>query len=210
VRQRKGFLAGFCEIKEIARTSVRYGFQNKQVWLLISIMGISVFAFQSFNMLWSPFYEEKLGRSYVSLVWFGCAIFSLAGNFLAGWAGKGAWSEKTILFFSTIVILVFSLPMTLCENGWLSLMFFWLHEFGRGIFTPTHSAYLQDHIPSDRRATIGSFNSMIGRFGAAIGWLLSGFLGDYIAIPQNWQISILFFIFSIPLILKLQNGGKKV
>lgn len=54
--------------------------------------------------------------------------------------------------------------------------------------------YLHDHVPSQERATLLSFESMAQHFGGMIGLLASGMLAQYLSITWSWVILGLLMI----------------
>jgi MFS family permease len=91
--------------------------------------------------------------------------------------------------------------------GVFPVMFgFLAHEFGRGMFKPLAFAYLNRRIPSDKRATIMSFQSMIEKLGAFVGLLVSGYLAKKYSISLSWLVSGIVLALSVVVFLKLKNG----
>jgi MFS family permease len=86
------------------------------------------------------------------------------------------------------------------------LSLFLLHEMGRGMLGPLKQAYLNNRIPSEQRATILSFDSMIGRSGAFLGLLGSGYLANRFGIPLTWFVSGCVLAIGVFIFFKLKNG----
>jgi MFS family permease len=199
-----GIRGSLRQMKTICVDSVKYGYQNKFIWNLILMNTIFVLGTQAFNMQWSPLFEKKIGLWSMGWIY---VVFSLAiilGIVLANWRMRKGSAEKTVLFFSIFATGVAGLLATVFDNGYIILGFFLIHEAGRGGFNPVQKALVQENIPSDKRATIGSFNSMVVRLGAAVGWMGSGFLADHVSIQTCWFISSLFFFLALPFVWKVK------
>ncbi|PJA86752.1 MAG: MFS transporter, partial [Candidatus Moranbacteria bacterium CG_4_9_14_3_um_filter_42_9] len=73
---------------------------------------------------------------------------------------------------------------------------------------PIKQAYLNQRIPSEQRATILSFDSMMGRGGAVLGLLGSGYLAERSGIPLTWLVSGCILAVGVAVFYKLGNGEK--
>ena len=58
---------------------------------------------------------------------------------------------------------------------------------------------------SDKRATISSFHGMAVHLGSGIGWILSGWLMDYLTIQQCWMLSSIVILIATFLALGLRK-----
>lgn len=168
---------------------------------------ISWFAFQPLNMFWSPRFTQ-MGQVDTSIMGWAWVIFSLSmmlGSFLIK---KLTIKEYS---YSLIAIITYTiLGLSIFISGLLSyfipaISFFILYELGRGMEKPFKSIYLNKFLPSDKRATLLSFNGMLGRSGAALGLIIFGILGKNIGFSSTWIISgfillaiIPIFIFKVP------------
>ena len=201
-KQNKKIKEGFVEIIKV---SWQYGWKNKIVWQIILSMGLMAFAFQPLNLHWSLVIKDKLGSEAVSYGWLGVKFFEFVGLLLLSIMAGKQIAGKYFMQFSALLILLCVIPMSLFDNGWLILIFFWLHEVGRGIFNPTRKALIQENIPSDARATIGSFAEMIMRFYMAIGWFAAGFFSDYFSYKIMWLAILPILLLPYGKVPKLRN-----
>jgi len=200
-----GWRDSFFKMKNICVDSVKCGYKNKFIWNLIVMNAIFVLATQALNMQWSPLFEERIGRWSLGWVYMALSIFIIFGIVLANWRLRKNSSEKHILFLSIIIAGAGCLLATIFDNGYIVLIFFLVQEIGRGGFGPVQRALIQENIPSDKRATIGSFNSMVGKLGAAVGWLGMGILADFVSIQTCWFISSFFFLMALPFVWKMKK-----
>jgi predicted MFS family arabinose efflux permease len=90
------------------------------------------------------------------------------------------------------------------------LIWFMVHEVGRGVFRPLKKGYLNRRIETDKRATILSFDSMINQVGCGLGLVISGVLAEGWSMKTAWLVSAIMVIVAIPVFYYLKNGdGKK-
>jgi MFS family permease len=80
-----------------------------------------------------------------------------------------------------------------------------LHEFGRGIFSPLKQSYVNNRLPSEQRATLLSLESMLVKFGALIGLIISGLLAQNFSIRWTWLFSGLFLTIGVILFTWTKN-----
>ncbi|MBU1132232.1 MFS transporter [Patescibacteria group bacterium] len=200
-----GARAALRKMKEICVDSVKYGYSNKTVWNLILLNTIFILGTQAFNMQWSPLFAEKIGMWSISWIYMLFSLFSILGIIAASRDLRKGCAEKKMLYISICLSGVAALGASFFENGYVILSFFLFHEIGRGAMSPVQTALIQENIPSSMRATIGSFNSMVGKLGAAVGWMGAGILADFLPIQMCWIISSGFFFLALIFVRKLKT-----
>jgi MFS family permease len=206
-RKAFGWRKGLSQMRQIFRDSVSYGYRHKIVWSLVVVGALGSLSTQALNMFWSVYFSEALGVEIVSSAW---ALLMFLGA-VGLWLANSRWMKKTSHrnamssgYFATAL---FVFVTTIVPNGWVALVVFGFHEIGRNIFDLRRRVYLQENVPSDKRATIVSFSSMFLHFGAAIGWVAVGLLADEIGIICCWQISAALLFVAMLFALKLSDKG---
>ena len=91
----------------------------------------------------------------------------------------------------------------------LSLAWFYAHEIVRGVYQPYTNAVLQENIPSDKRATVESFVSMMRTGAAALGLVLGGLVAENLGIEMAWILSGIVIMVFLPLVMSLNGSNKK-
>lgn len=193
-------------MRQVINDSFAYGFKNKTIlWLIISSI-VTFFSFQALNMFWSPRFNELAGGKIYVLgwLWVGFSSMMILGSYLSK-----KYTEKYRDFAPLMIFMVFvlSLPILVASFSdvfFVVAMLFMIYEIGRGINEPMKQAYLNRYIPSDKRATVLSFNSMMGRLGAALGLLVMGAVVKYASIQLSWVISALIMLSLIPIYLRVR------
>ena len=82
---------------------------------------------------------------------------------------------------------------------------FLIYEIGRGIDRPMKISYINKFIPSDKRATLISFDSMMGKPAAALGLVTFGYLANKTSFSLSWLVSGLILLMLIPVYLKVRK-----
>ncbi len=177
--------------------------KNNRSFLFLAILAIiSALAVQPINMFWQPFFKDQYSIVTLGWLWLGIKIFTTIG----GWLARKIPENKIYqtIWYSQIIT---SLPFLLLPIVPLPLLFFLIHEIGRGMESPLRSAYFNLHIQNeDVRATILSYDSMAKKMGAAIGLFLSGLIADSFGILLSWFIFPLFLFISVLIFLpKIKN-----
>jgi predicted MFS family arabinose efflux permease len=84
-------------------------------------------------------------------------------------------------------------------GGWL------LQETSFGLTEPVMQAWMNEHVPADRRATVLSIRSMVGTLGGGAGLIAIGFVARDQGIPAAWMVSAMLFLASAPAYLLLER-----
>lgn len=84
---------------------------------------------------------------------------------------------KTLTFMSALMIVSFLILGTV--RAWPGVFAILLQQAARGIYGPVTTKYLNKHIPSDKRSTILSFQSLCINLAVAIAFPFMGILKDH-------------------------------
>ncbi len=199
------------QMVRVTKSSVTYGVKHKVVlWLIISSV-LATFAFQPINMYWSPRMNNLAGDKIwlMGWVWAGVSFSMMMGGFLVKQLLK---KDKSYTWILIPTVLILGIPILLISTSNIFavvLIGFITYELGRGMLAPVQKAYLNKHIPSEQRATVLSFDSMMGRLGAALGLVILGFVAKNYSIQMSWLISGILLLFLIPIYLKANKNSTK-
>lgn len=176
-------------IRDTAVSSIRYGAQDRAVRFILIITFVQIYSVQALNMYWQPFFT-KLGvrDEHLGFVFTGMMLFLALGSFAASRINAGGKERKIILasmVFVGLVVILASVSSVLS----ITVIFFLLHESGRGFWAPMVDSYLHQRIPSHERATITSFCGMAHHIGGAVGLLISGLIAHFFGIVVSWIIA---------------------
>jgi predicted MFS family arabinose efflux permease len=112
--------------------------------------------------------------------YFGIIFFIF--NITAAFASKRShWimektKPKTLTFMAVLMIVSFVLLGVV--KMWFGVFAILFQQIARGIYRPVTTKYLNKHIPSDKRATVLSFQSLACNLSVAIAFPLMGILKD--------------------------------
>lgn len=191
----------------IAKDSITYGVQHKVVlWLIFSTI-LSMFAFMPLNMYWSPRLNELAGNQVwlMGWVWAGISLFMILGSYLVKQLLKKEKSYTWILVLATVILALPIILVSMSNVFTIVLIGFLIYEVGRGMLNPLYASYLNKFVPGEQRATILSFNSMMGKLGAGLGLVILGWIANNYSIQTSWLISGLLLLLLIPIYLRIKK-----
>ncbi len=127
------------------------------------------------------YYQPYMEAVKIPVRYFGIIFFVF--NITAAFASKRShWimdktKPRTLTFMALLMIISFVLMgLTKVWFGVFAILF---QQVARGIYRPVTTKYLNKHIPSDKRATVLSFQSLACNLSVAIAFPLMGVLKDH-------------------------------
>ena len=195
---------GLQKMKDITVTSVKYGMNDKAVRFILLTTFVQIFSIQALNMYWQPYFKGHQVHEYW-LGWIFAAILgsSALGALIIRYSSILGREKVLILRIQIIIGIVVIIAATVSKTPMI-LLFFFLHEMGRGTYPPLADGYLQKRIPSAERATISSFCAIAPHIGGAFGLLASGIIAQCFGISVAWIVSGSLLIVGAMLVMK--NG----
>jgi MFS family permease len=164
-----------------ARDGVAYGWAQRPLRLLMLAsffqLGFSMWAFYASQ----PYMLDLLGSDavwFAGLVTAGIALSTIAGNQLVEVLSRRCGRRTTLLLGAATVETGAAVALGLVSSFWLALPALLLIMGASGVTSPVRQAYLHQVVPSDKRATVVSFDSMISNTGGVGGQVGLGALGE--------------------------------
>ena len=126
------------------------------------------------------YYQPYMEAVKIPVRYFGIIFFIF--NITAAFASKRShWiMEKTKPKTLTVMALLMIISFVLlgAVKMWFGVFAILFQQIARGIYRPVTTKYLNKHIPSDKRATVLSFQSLACNMSVAIAFPLMGMLKD--------------------------------
>lgn len=200
------------EIRTVARSSISFGWGNRSVRLLMALSFIQ-FGFLSWGFYaWQPYFLELLGRDAVWVAGVVAALISLSmivGNMLVDWFSRFCGRRTTMLFWAAAIQTIAAMGVGFAGDFWLAVLCLTIVTGAMGVTGPVKQAYLHQLIPTQQRATIISFDSMMGSAGGIVGQTSLGFLSRARSISDGYVMGGLATIFALPVVFFLRNLGEE-
>lgn len=200
------------ELRTITQASVTYGWRKPRVRLLMMVSFLQ-YGFLTWGFYaWQPYFLELLGRNAVWVAGVVAALISLStilGNTLVEWFTRFCGRRTTLLLGAAAVQTAAAVGVGLAGSFWLAVALFLLVTASMGVIGPVKQAYLHQLIPSEQRATVVSFDSMMGSAGGILGQTGLGYFSQARSIGGGYVIGGLATLLALPVLGALrQLGGR--
>lgn len=192
------------EMKTIAAASVTYGVKNTATRYLMMINLV----FSSFMMwgwyAWQPYFLDLYGNSeaiwLAGIISASLTIAMILGNLLMKPAKKIFKKRASILFLSYSLQTVLILIVGFTNSFMIAVGAFTLFAVTLGVVGPVKQGYLHDLIPSEQRATIISFHSLVGSTGSIFGQVGYGYLSEKVSISSGYIVGGFVSVIILPIV----------
>ncbi len=200
------------EMNKVARESIRYGWQRRSVRLLMMCsfvqLGFLTWGFYA----WQPYFLELLGRNAVWVAGVIAALISVSticGNAMADLLSRPCKKRTTLLFWAAGIQTAAAIGVGLADSFWLAVALFLVVTGAMGVMGPAKQAYLHNIIPSKHRASVISFDSMMGNAGAILGQSGLGYLSRVRSIADGYVVGGMATVLVLPLLATLRRLGER-
>jgi MFS family permease len=193
------------EVRRVLRESLDAGWRNPPVrWLMLSGLvsgGVGIFAFYAMQ----PYLLELYGSQRAFGV-AGLAAAIVAGTeMVAGLIAprvRPLFRRRThaLLLASTIGIASLAV-LGWTSSFWLALLLLVLWGFSFSAAMPFRQAYINGIIPAQQRATVLSFDSLMGSAGAVVAQPVLGRVADLRGYPTAYLTCAVIQLASVPFLL---------
>lgn len=190
--------------KTVFKASLTYGLGRPPVrYLMLASFFTTGVGFYVFYAL-QPYLVELWGdEEAYSIAGLAAAILSGAqviGGYLAPWVRRRFRRRTTTVLLSLVVSTGVLVALGLNRSFWLALLLLVLWGLVDAAAGPVRRAYLNDMIPSAQRATVLSFDSLLGSAGGAVIQPVLGRSADLWGYPGSLLVSSAFQVLAVPFV----------
>lgn len=157
------------EMKTLLKTSVQYGLKNPPVrWVMLAApfsSGVGVYAFYAMQPHLLNLYGDQKAYAIAGLVAAIVAGAQIAGGFLVPFIRRQFKRRTTALATGTLLSSGLLVAIGFTKSFWIALVLLVLWGLVFAAVSPIRQAYLNGLIPSKQRATVLSFDSLMGSSG---------------------------------------------
>jgi MFS family permease len=169
--------------------------------------GVGIYVFYALQ----PFLLELFGdpRAY-SVAGLAAAIVAgaeVVGGWLAPYARRLFRKRTAVLIVSGSVSAALLLVLGFTRVFWVALVLLTLWAVIDSAATPVRQAYINDMIPSKQRATVLSFDSLMGSSGGVVAQPLLGRSADLYGYPVSLALAGIFQSLAVPFLLASRRQG---
>ena len=198
------------EIADNARAGVLFGWRQPALRLLM-LAGLLEMGFLSWAFYASqPYLLDLLVSDAVwiaGVVTAGIALATIVGNQIVSVASRYCGRRSTLLLAAGGVQTVAAVAIGLASSFWVALPALLVLMGAIGVTSPVRQAYLHQLVPSERRATVVSFDSMVSGAGGTGYQLGLGALGEARSVASAFVVGGLATVGAVPLFARIRGIG---
>ena len=198
------------EIAANARAGVAFGWSQRPIRLLMlaSVVqtGFIAWAFYAAQ----PYLLDLLDSNAIwvaGLVAAGIAASTIAGNEIVDFASRYCGRRTTLLLVAGVLETVAAVVVGVAGSFWIALPALLVMTAGLGIASPVRQAYIHQLIPTERRATVISFDSMVSGGGGVVGQVGLGGLGQARSVASAFVVGGVATAAALPLLGAVRRLG---
>ncbi len=170
------------EAAEIARAGVTFGWEQRSLRLMMLATATQMGFFAWAWYAWQPYFLELLMDE--EAVWVAgvvaalLALSMIIGNAIVGVVTRYCVRRTTVFLWGSVVFTLAMIGVGAADDFWLALTLLFLAGLTMGAQLPVRSAFFHTVVPSEQRATVISFDSMVGGAGGVVGQTSLGGFSD--------------------------------
>lgn len=203
---------GFRAVPKVLRDAVEFGVRDRHTRLLLTAMMAFGFALFSLELLWQPQLKGIIGSDSQSWI-FGAVA---AGYFAMASVGSALSGKVCDVFrgnlYLTLAVVAVGISATIAvlavQNTVLGfVVLYFVVYLLIGLMGSPHAAAYNAGIPSEKRSTLMSFDSLVLQMGGVIGSVTLGFVSGLYSVEAAWFISSLVLMISLAAYVALWRGS---
>lgn len=192
------------EVKNVLRESIRHGLGNPPVrWVMLAAPftgGVTIYAFYAMQPYLLELYGDERAYAIAGLAAAIVAGAQIAGGLIVPYIGRVFRRRTSVLLSGTALSTVLLAIIGLVPHFWtvIALLSLWGLMFAA--LSPVRQSYVNGLIPSEQRATVLSFDSLLGSTGAVVIQPILGKTADAWSYPISYTCSAAIQALAIPFI----------
>jgi MFS family permease len=198
------------EMRRVTRESVRHGWRQRPIRLLMFVSFLQM-GFMSWGFYaWQPYFLELLQRDAVWAAGAAASAFAgamIAGNAIVDWLSRFCGRRTTVLLWAGAIQSGAAVLVGMSGDFWIALGGMILLAMAIGMTGPVKQAYLHASVASAQRASVISFDSMLGNGGGIVGQAGLGWVSRARSIEQGYVLGGVAIILALPLYVGVRAGG---
>ena len=199
------------DVKKLFHESVDYGLRNPPVrWMMLAApfaSGVGIYTFYALQPYLLELWGNPKAYSVAGLAAAIVAGAQIVGGYLAPFFRKLFRKRTSALILATFATAGVLAALGLTNSFWVALVLltFWAMIFAAEM--PIRQAYLNDMIPSRQRATVLSFDSLMGNTGGVVIQPVLGKVADVYSYSTSLVTGALIQLAAAPFLLRSRREG---
>lgn len=191
--------------RTILRASIDNGFKKKSIrWVMLTApftFGVGAFAFYAMQPYLLELYGDETAYGIAGLAASVVAGAQIFGGLLVGQIRKRLSRRTTAMILGTIASTIALVAIGYTASFWVAILMLVVWSMSFAAVGPIRQAYLNKLIPSKQRATVLSFDALLGSAGAVVGQPALGKAADVWSYSTAYAISGIAALFAMPFVL---------
>jgi MFS family permease len=196
------------ELARVAQASTRYGWENRDVRLLVLVSFFQTGFFIWAWYAWQPYLLGLLAREEIwitGIISGAMALSMMAGNALVGPLGRRSGRRTPLLLGASVVQTAAAVGIGVVTGFVPAVALLLLFGVAVGVMSPVKQAFLHESIPTEQRATLVSFDSLVGNLGSVGGQVGLGYVSRARGVDEGYVLGGLVTVLAVPLVLALRR-----
>lgn len=199
------------EMRRVAGESIQFGWQRPATRMLMLAGAVQGLFIAWGFYAWQPYFLGLLGRD---LVWVSgtiaalVALATIGGNGLVKLITRYCGKRTTLLLWAASVQVVAIVGVGLTSSFWVAVSLYLVNMLAMGLWSPVRQAYMHHDIPSEHRASVISFDSLVSSGGSMFGQLGLGHWAQSASIASGYLVGGATQLVVLPLVLMLRRLGE--
>ncbi len=193
------------DMKKIFDTSVDLGLKNPPVrWVMLAApftTGVSFYAFYAMQpyllKLWGDAHAYGIAGLAAAIV----AGAQIIGGFAVPHIKKVFDKRTSFLIFNVVLSAILLIAIGLTHNFWVAIGLLVLWGMGSAAIMPIRQAYMNGLIPAGARATVLSFDSLMGSSGGVFVQPVLGKIADMSSYGLSYIGGAVFQLVALPFVI---------
>jgi MFS family permease len=199
------------DVKTLFHESVDYGLRNPPVrWMMLAApfaSGVGIYTFYALQPYLLELWGNPKAYSVAGLAAAIVAGAQIVGGYLAPFFRKLFRKRTSALILATFATAGVLAALGLTNSFWVALVLLTLWAMIFAAEMPIRQAYLNDMIPSRQRATVLSFDSLMGNTGGVVIQPVLGKVADVYSYSTSLVTGALIQLAAAPFLLRSRQEG---
>ncbi len=192
------------EVKSVLRGSITHGLANPPVrWVMLAAPftgGVTIYAFYAMQPYLLELYGNERAYAIAGLAAAIVAGAQIAGGLLVPYIGRIFRRRTSVLLWGTSLSAILLAIIGFVPHFWTVIGVLSLWGLMFAALTPVRQSYLNGLIPSEQRATVLSFDSLLGSTGAVAIQPILGKTADVWSYAISYTCSAAIQALAVPFI----------
>jgi len=192
------------EVRRVVRASIDAGWRQPSIrWMMLAspfTIGVSFYAFYAMQPHLLELYGDEQAFGIAGLAAATLAGAQIVGGLLVHWVRRIFHLRTHALIACTAIGAAALLGIGLTSSFWAAIALFVLWGLAFSAALPVRQAYLNGIIPSEQRATVLSFDALMGSSGGVVVQPALGRIADVSGYPASYAVSAAIQGLAVPFI----------